>query len=494
MKDQSWEFPGYGETRYPELPIEYVAAAVTENTIKTIRIRIKNGVSVGTLSPADFEIMDDRYNSPVSGSTEYRVHQIWREDDILTLNVAGLPYLNGTTYTIRTKNYPGCLVDGKHALVIRTRDIVFFDECEEEADTITRYKPPLLITERKTFPREYRSVTAECYVGIKGMMAERFILDVGEDFRLDGLTADCFTAYAIDERNRTMGSGRGLSLKDGKLILEVKDFPVTTKFRFVCFKRGFYRLGLGFTYREITEHKVEGTEGFAAGTYQLSDDFTLLYRLYEPKDAERPLPLVLTIGAGGVISGDNNITQLWSIQPLGFAAESFQKKHPCYVLVPQNKNVDFNGGWSRRHMDGCKAVIRRLIAEGKVDGSRVYFCGEGLGNRISLLFREPEFFAAAMLTIPVWCDYEMLSTLKDLPIWLTSNAGEQLRMLERSRMIYQHLVKYGNTQSRYTEYTLDEIEEMGGMYCSRDYHFANMLSYNDDEKRSWLFEHARKEH
>ena len=215
------------------------------------------------------------------------------------------------------------------------------------------------------------------------------------------------------------------------------------------------------------------------------------YRLYEPKGVEGPQPLVLTIGAGGVISGTDNITQLWQILPMSFVRDDFQSEHPCYILTPQNKNVDFNGGWSRKHFDACKAIIRDLIAEGKVDADRIYFAGEGLGNRLSLLFREPEFFAAAMLTIPVWCDYEMLSTLKDLPIWLTSNAGEQLRMLERARQIYQHLVDYGNTQCRLTEYPLDVVEEIGGLYCSRDYHFASMIAYNDAERRSWLFEHSR---
>jgi len=55
------------------------------------------------------------------------------------------------------------------------------------------------------------------------------------------------------------------------------------------------------------------------------------------------------------------------------------------------------------------------------------------------------------------------------------------------------LIVTGCLAQRYKQEIIDEIEEVGGLYSSRDYHCASLLSYNTDENRDWLFTHSRSD-
>ena len=85
--------------------------------------------------------------------------------------------------------------------------------------------------------------------------------------------------------------------------------------------------------------------GFSSGIWHGEDHIYFKYRYFTPKSAAgEKYPLVLHLH-GADAFGDDNSLQL-ELHEIGtmFARESWQLKHPCYVLVPQ---CDQHRHWSR---------------------------------------------------------------------------------------------------------------------------------------------------
>ena len=179
------------------------------------------------------------------------------------------------------------------------------------------------------------------------------------------------------------------------------------------------------------------------------------YRLMKPIDFDpaKTYPLILSLhGAGG--RGDKNIQNLRNWNEW-MADETFRRKHPVFVLVPQTsigwsdptspyaKPSEITdeliaslpqgmGPWIERrknrqsstsegNMDIVYEFIdSELMKQYKIDADRVYCLGHSMGGAgtLTAIYQHPDRFAAAIPTAGVFPPWQDFQRIKDLPVWI----------------------------------------------------------------------------
>lgn len=185
---------------------------------------------------------------------------------------------------------------------------------------------------------------------------------------------------------------------------------------------------------------VDGVEIPYSGTVRpIYDDFdfvvgvgefaTQQYRLYTPRGATGPLPLVLWNHGGGETFGTHVAPGIWyqNILAENRGAELFANMggigwvlnapEPAFVLAPQ-RGAAVPGGYSR---EGVIAYIESLVAAGLVDADRIYVSGPsaGGGESHNFLVEFPDFFAAAVIicTGGLALVEDNMDVFTSIPLW-----------------------------------------------------------------------------
>lgn len=140
------------------------------------------------------------------------------------------------------------------------------------------------------------------------------------------------------------------------------------------------------------------------------------------------------------------------------------------ILAPQCAKNDY---WEP---DQVAALVKKVIAENKIDASRVYLTGLSMGG-YGVWATGVEYPALFAAMVPV-CGplyrpaYANVAKLKDMPIWVFHGALDEVVSLENSTKMVKRLREVGND----VNYTI--------------YPFANHDSwtktYNNPELYSWL--------
>jgi predicted peptidase len=221
---------------------------------------------------------------------------------------------------------------------------------------------------------------------------------------------------------------------------------------------------------------------------------TLRYRLLLPEnyDNTKKYPLVLFLHGAGERGRDNN-KQLVHGATLFLQLDN-RKNFPCIVLFPQcppkpaywssvildatKKPYHFDFNYSRAitlPLQNTLQVVRQLIAENKVDTTRIYIMGLSMGGMGALeaVYHNPNFFAAA---IPICGGGDVKSftqTQTKIPFWFFHGDMDAVVEVKYSREIVAKL-KELSAPVKYTEYP-------GVNHGSWDNAFA------EPELLSWLF-------
>jgi poly(3-hydroxybutyrate) depolymerase len=154
-------------------------------------------------------------------------------------------------------------------------------------------------------------------------------------------------------------------------------------------------------------------KGFPQWTWGKKDSTE--YYLYTPTvtDKETKHPIVLFLH--GCCGTDYHATLRNAVDPPVRLWHSFgenQQRIPTYILSPKT-----SAGW-RQHFANIKAVIDKLVSEGRVDPQRIYISGFSMGAQGTWQFIEsyPGYFAAA---IPMGMDFKGKdpANFKDMPVW-----------------------------------------------------------------------------
>jgi len=213
---------------------------------------------------------------------------------------------------------------------------------------------------------------------------------------------------------------------------------------------------------EAFKKESEGLEKrYEARTYK--SDWTMPYRLFRPATSKK-VPLVLYLhGSGGL--GDDNLKQLGLGNIFGtrvWLLPENQKRHPCYVVVPQTDR-----GWVRYDFsqepareipglgDGARlafAIVDALCREFPIDERRIYVTGQSMGGRGTwhMTAQRKKFFAAAAICCGGTTAEEATESM-GTPLWVFHGDADQTVPVSESRDRIAALGKAGG-HPLYTEY------------------------------------------
>ena len=337
-----------------------------------------------------------------------------------------------------------------------------------------------------------------------------------EDFKAEGCFGDVGASIPT--------AGITAVHRDGEeLILKAEPFLYRADFRITA-EIGGEELVIDKAH--VTEVKLHHEEMFRA----VNED-GLVYRLYEPQaSGKRPLILFLHGGGG---CGTDNVLPL--VDTLG-AIKLAERVPEMYVLAPQApagnvsmeemmarlakgngdhfkviiRNDVENGpearGWTRPYLARVIDLIRKMVAEGKVDPERIYVTGLSMGGcgTLKAVATAPDLFAACVPICPSMNGetYPILENFPEVPTWIaTSYIDHQVARHAYIMRAVQKLWDKGRRDVRFTIFTPEELAEYGigtaENLSAKDLYAQNhnswiLVYHNEYGILDWMFTQRKK--
>ncbi|OQP67553.1 dienelactone hydrolase family protein [Niastella populi] len=200
---------------------------------------------------------------------------------------------------------------------------------------------------------------------------------------------------------------------------------------------------------------------------------TLRYRMLHPANyqANKKYPLIVFLHGSGERGSDNE-RQLIHGGKL-FADSARRQQFPAFVIYPQCPATDF---WSRIKREPNKVdslgkfsfpseepigpalgmvsqLLDSLAAGGTVNTKKIYLGGLSMGGMgtFELLWRKPNFFAAAFPICGGGDPQKVTVYAKKFPIWIFHGDKDQAVPVGNSRLMY-NVLKAAGARVKYTEY------------------------------------------
>ena len=228
------------------------------------------------------------------------------------------------------------------------------------------------------------------------------------------------------------------------------------------------------------------------------------YMMYTPEEVKNgtagsnKYPLVIFLHGAGERGTDPHMT-LANNGGWVFAADEWQKKHPCFVIAPQVMTDEW---WTDdSYMEMLRDLIMNMSYTQAVDGGRIYMTGLSMGGMGTWRFISlyPDLIAAA---VPVCGAGDPLAVrkAKNVPVWAVHAADDPVvksagyleipifKDLVGSRTLVASLRGAGNPDVKYTEYPEGMLATLG-MHP----HFSWVLAYQNEEIKEWMFAQNRKD-
>ena len=368
-----------------------------------------------------------------------------------------------------------------------------------------------------------QKIIAHSFVGDYGQMVDEIRITFAEPLDKEKIdSADFIFTGCYRDIGASVPSGgiQEMEIKGAELRLKADPFLYRCEF-------GIVHEGLGL---EISKQTIDEVEVYHSELFRAVKEDGLCYRIYEPK-SDRPRPLILFLHGGGG-SGEDNMLQLtdtlgaiklaervpdmYVLAPQAPAGsltmeEAFAKMQakgdPFRVILRSDPDNDPNDrGWNRAYLGRVCDIIRRLIAEGKVDASRVYCIGMSMGGfgTIKAVSSAPELFAACVPICPSMNgeSYPILENFPDVPAYIASSyIDHQMGRHAYILRAVQKLWEKGRKDVRYTLFTPEELAEYGigvGKDLPMKELFAQnhnswiLVLHNEYGILDWMFSHRRK--
>lgn len=328
-----------------------------------------------------------------------------------------------------------------------------------------------------------RAITAHTFIGDFGQMVDSLLIECtaslpvvdATDFELKNGYTNCTATLPSRSVVQVMAQQNTLTLQVDPFLYRA-DFSIEG--------RGNAQ-GFSFGKADIGKVIVQDADLFTE-----EEKCGVTYRLYEP-EAYGPRPLVLFLHGGGECGSDN----LWQLTGTLGAIKLAKRLPDMYVMAPQAPDggltveemlaqmaahgdpfkVDIGAdtdsgkgdrGWNRDYLGRVCDCIRGLIAQGKVDGSRVYVIGMSMGGAgvLKALSVAPELFAAAVPICPSMNGetYPILENLPNVPVYLATayidhQAARHAYILRACKKLWAA----GRRDVEYTIFTPEELETYG---------------------------------
>lgn len=184
---------------------------------------------------------------------------------------------------------------------------------------------------------------------------------------------------------------------------------------------------------ELQRMLKEDVQKFKQETYtDAKTGKSITYNLFLPDnyDASKKYPMVVFIADASCVSSSPIKSLTQGRGGLVWADSTWQKKHPCIVLVPTYTEtiIDDNKGKAEitDYVDMTKNLIDKVSRDHAVDTHRIYGTGQSMGcmTNMILMARYPDLYAACMFVDGQW-DAETLKTLAGQKFVYFAAAGDE---------------------------------------------------------------------
>ena len=357
---------------------------------------------------------------------------------------------------------------------------------------------------------EVEGVTASTYVGPDGRVLDKLIYSLSttdgvklapEDFKIK------FTIAPVEYLGETESKEQEVEISDVK----TEDNKVIVEFPELAFST------IEKAEIDCTDDKFDCTDA----------DYNYLYM---PKN-EKNIPLMVwEHGGGEVLESSYEGANLHASR--GAVAWVENGFDTAVLSVQYPKNYSFGISEIPEELEQMNKygtakyeLIQQLIADGKIDASRVYISGasSGGGAAIRFIMQYPDLFAGGLVmsakdtVIPLSKKYdlaykfgnnddlkitdeeyqssynEMKEYMKDyditnVPIWFAQAEDDQICTSYTSKMLYDVLQEMGAKNNKITLYSDEEMENAGQ---HGSYHGSWAVALEDDEMLSWVYEQEK---
>ena len=168
---------------------------------------------------------------------------------------------------------------------------------------------------------------------------------------------------------------------------------------------------------------------FSQQTYSVpGKEKSIEYNLYTPQNLEngKKYPLVLFIADASTAGKDVKVPLTQGYGALVWAADEWQAKTPCYVLVPQLAPGATNDDYQHSdEVDDLVGLVNKIVADNQVDSSRLYSTGQSMGGMISMYYdvAYPDMFAASIFVDSHWDAATFPELVKHKFVWFIAGDG-----------------------------------------------------------------------
>lgn len=178
-----------------------------------------------------------------------------------------------------------------------------------------------------------------------------------------------------------------------------------------------------------------------------------IYQLYEPRDRQPPLPVLLFLHGAGECGRDGlKQTQVG----IGPAIRANSERFPALVVFPQ---ASVGYGWRGFNLSAAGAALDDVTGTFDIDHDRVYVTGLSMGGygAWAIALQQPERFAAVVpicggLDSSVGFNIsDAAARLAHLPHWVFHGDQDTVIPVQQSRAMVDALQAAG-AAVRYTEY------------------------------------------
>jgi len=242
----------------------------------------------------------------------------------------------------------------------------------------------------------------------------------------------------------------------------------------------------------ISEKEMDlARNSFKQDNFSASNDSTnfLQYNIFIPENytENKKYPLIIFLGDEDTIGKETDISLHKSVGGPIWATNIIQKKHNCFVLVPQyNEKITYeiSGYPKEKTINITMNLISSIINKYNIDKNRIYITGQSMGaSTILYLLAKYQDFSTASLIIESSSIFEELLHLIKTPFTYFTTSGS-----EKALNIENIIIKYYNdsntTYGLLNEVNIHEKIEVLNNNINKIYNLGykyNFINYNNSK-------------
>jgi len=171
----------------------------------------------------------------------------------------------------------------------------------------------------------------------------------------------------------------------------------------------------------------------------------LQYNIFIPENytENKRYPLIIFLGDETTIGNETNISLFKSVGGPIWATNMIQKKHKCFILIPQyNEKIinEYSRYPKEKIINTTMNLISSIINKYNIDNNRIYITGQSMGasTTLFLLSKYQDFFTASLIIESNLIFEELLHLIKTPFTYLTTSGSEKALDIENI------IIKYFN--------------------------------------------------